>query len=802
MRHLKPSGVIASHITKQPPNLIPAVANLVEAHYLYAHLIGDRNETGPAHVSYWMLISYRRESLDRPKLTAATNPVEARAVQVISSQTLSRCCEAASTLTVLQSAIARPMPLYAATIFVSAFLLFLVQPVIAKQILPWFGGSAAVWTTCLVFFQIALLAGYTYSDFVVRRITHRTQVKLHAALLLLSLAVLPIVPAAHWKPLGSEDPPLRILGMLVATIGLPYFLLSATSPLVQAWFARARPGASPYRLFALSNAASMLALIGYPFLLEPWVPTRGQALGWSIAYGLFIALCVAAGWSSLRDKALREKALSEAAPAPPPKPGRSKRKKAAAAAPHETGKESPPPNMTQQALWAIFAATGAVLLLAVSNHITQNIASVPLLWIFPLAIYLSTFILCFDHEGWYRRNMFLVMLAVALGLMGWALVDEDVTYNVSIQVGLFCVGLFIGCMFCHGELVRSKPAPRYLTRFYLMIALGGAAGSTLIGIVAPLMLPAYFELAGGLALTALLLAWQVRGDDALFRALGGVVVIATIGCAAWSIRNFYVDTLFATRNFYGVLRVRETGTGNSHRRALFHGTVQHGLQYFDPKLARYPTAYYAPTSGIGRLLSQRPGGFAPRRVGVIGLGIGTLSAYALQGDVYRFYEINPEVINLAQRDFTYLKETPATIELALGDARLSLEGEPDQGFDVLVVDAFNGDAIPVHLLTAEALDIYKRHMKPGGVIAIHVTNLFLNLIPVVANLADARHFLALHIADQNSNLPAFTSDWMLLSDRRESLNRPRLTEAAKPVDARPDWRIWTDDFNNIVQVLK
>src|SRR5438105_14585130 len=373
------------------------------------------------------------------------------------------------------------MPLYAATIFFSAFLLFLLQPIMAKQILPWFGGSAAVWTTCLVFFQTTLLLGYAYSDAVTRRLSHKSQAWLHIALLALSCALLPIVPGAQWKPLGSENPSLLILGLLAATIGLPYFLLSTTSPLVQAWFARRFPGRSPYRLFALSNLASMLALVGYPFLLEPWIATRTQAFSWSAAYIAFVALCAATAFRSLRAPVASTGGLATT---------------------HNPGShaEERAPTLARQILWCALAATGSLLLLSVSNHITQNIAAVPLLWIVPLSIYLLTFILCFDAPRWYRRDIFLSMAAAALGVMGWTLADDRLTHDLELQIGVFCAGLFIACMFCHGELARLKPAPRYLTRFYLMISLGGAIGSAVVGIVAPLVLNSYLELADGLVL--------------------------------------------------------------------------------------------------------------------------------------------------------------------------------------------------------------------------------------------------------------------------------------------------------------
>jgi SAM-dependent methyltransferase len=678
------------------------------------------------------------------------------------------------------------MFLYAATIFVSAFLLFLVQPIVAKQILPWFGGAASVWTTCLVFFQATLLAGYAYSDLVVHRFRPRVQISAHIALLAVSLALLPIVPGSFWKPTGAENPSWLILCLLAATIGLPYFLLSTTSPLVQAWLARARPGSSPYRLFALSNLASMLALVGYPFLLEPWVPTRTQALGWSVGYVLFALLCAAVGWASLAQ--WRRTEIAAAA-------------RGAAATPDASGGEAPP-TTARQLLWATLAGTASLLLLAVSNHITQNIAAVPLLWIVPLALYLLTFILCFDGHGWYRREMFLAMFAAGVSVMGWTLADPKLTHDLEIQIGVFCAGLFLACMFCHGELVRLKPAPKYLTRFYLMVSLGGAAGSALVGIVAPLVLPADFELAGGLVVAALLLLWQVRREHLVFGVLAVAALAMTTGCTIWSIGEFYDRTLVATRNFYGVLRVQLFGQNDStYRRSLIHGTIVHGTQYLSPELRRQPTSYYTQTSGIGRLLEELHPSLTPLKVGVIGLGTGTLACYGAKGDVFRFYDINPGVLRIAERDFTFLQDSDATIEIVLGDARLSLEREPNQNFDVLAIDAFSSDAIPVHLITSQALAIYRRHMKPGGVIAFHVTNRFLNLAPVVEALARAQRMHVIQIADI-PDAPASSSDWVLLSESAESLDKPELTEAAKEIEVHSDWRLWTDDFNNLVQVLK
>ena len=678
------------------------------------------------------------------------------------------------------------MTIYAVTIFVSAFLLFLVQPVTAKQILPWFGGSATVWTTCLVFFQTTLLLGYAYADWTVRRLAPRSAFRLHVALLVASVVLLPIVPGAFWKPLGTENPSWLILGLLTATIGLPYFLLSTTSPLVQAWFARRFPGRSPYRLFALSNLASMLALVGYPFLLEPWVVTRAQAWGWSIGYVLFVVLCAAAGWVTLRAQAVGTAASADGKDAP------------------ATGSlaDEAPPTLARQLLWITLAATGSILLLAVSNHITQNVAAVPLLWIVPLSLYLLTFILCFDGTGWYKRDIFLSMVAAALGVMAWTQADPSLAHELAIQIGVFCVGLFLACMFCHGELVRLKPAPRYLTRFYLMISLGGAVGSVLVGILAPLVLPGYFELAAGIVLCALLLLWQVRRDHPVFGILGIVALLVAIGCGVWTVREFYDGTIAASRNFYGVLRVWQAGADDSARRTLIHGTIMHGNQYRDPQLRKEPTTYYTATSGIGRAIDSMHPRVEPLKVGIIGLGTGTIATWGAKGDIYRFYDINPQVVEVAKRDFTYLGDSEATIETPLGDARLVLEREPPQGFDVLAIDAFSSDAIPVHLITAEALQIYRKHMKPSGIIAFHVTNRFLDLVPVVEALANAQGLAIAWVSDDGDGNLASRSDWVLLSADPAALKKPAIADAVTEIAPRRDWRLWTDDFNNLVQVLK
>jgi len=464
---------------------------------------------------------------------------------------------------------------------------------------------------------------------------------------------------------------------------------------------------------------------------------------------------------------------------------------------------TPPSTFARQLLWCSLAATSSVLLLSVTTHITQNIAAVPLLWVVPLTIYLTTFILCFESSRLYPRETMLPIVAGALGVMAWSLADPRLTHELALQLGVFCLGLFVVCMFCHGELARLKPAPRHLTRFYLMVSLGGAVGAALVGIVAPLALPAYFELPLGLVAAALLLAWQVRGDARIFGLLAMVACVVAVGCAIWHAVEFYDTTILTARNFYGVLRVQQSGVSDASRhRTLVSGTIMHGLQYEAPQFRRQPTSYYTTTSGIGRVLETLHPRKDPLRVGVIGLGTGTLAAYGTPGDVYRFYDINPAVVAIAKRDFTYLADSEARVETPLGDARLTLEREPSADLDLLAVDAFSSDAIPVHLITAEALALYAKHMRPGGLIAFHVTNRFLDLVPVVAGIAAANGMQAVWIHDEGDDALANRSDWVLVSNNRGLLASPRIADAASPITPHPEWRVWTDDFNNLFEVLR
>ncbi len=667
--------------------------------------------------------------------------------------------------------------LYAATNFLSSFLLFLVQPLIARLILPWFGGSAAVWTTCMLFFQALLLAGYAYAHFLVRR-SSRWEPVIHSALLIVALATLPIAPNEVWKPAGTEEPVSWILLVLGASVGLPYFLLAANSPLLQAWFARARPNQNPYRLFAVSNFGSLVALLGYPFLLEPYLGGAGQVSLWSWLFAGFAVLCAAVAW------------LTPKVSVPVP----------------QSAAESVAAGKSPYWLWIALAATGSVLLLAVTNHLTQNVAAVPLLWLVPLTIYLLSFIITFESEGWYRPEYLCYVLLAAIGLMGYMLVETDFQFELGVQLAVFLPGLFLACLFCHGELYRLRPAPSRLTAFYLAVSAGGALGGLLVAVVAPLTLRGYHELGIGLVALALLAALRFASITGVARWGSLLVLLGVAGCAAYDGFRYQRDVRVSTRSFYGVLRVKEYGIPGSeaHLRRLVHGAIMHGEQYMHDKFRRELTTYYHQDSGIGAAI--RSVGGRPARVGVIGLGTGTIAAYGRTGDLYRFYDIDARVMQIALHEFTYLGDSAAKIELALGDARLTLEREAPRGFDVLAVDAFSSDAIPVHLITREALGVYLKHVKPDGIVAFHVSNRFLDLIPVVARLAQehgAHAVLVRDDPDEEDDHKRSRSDWVLVSRDPAALKRPEIVErGASAPEQRPEWRTWTDDYSNLIQILK
>ena len=681
---------------------------------------------------------------------------------------------------------------YALTIFLSAFLLFLVQPLIAKQILPWFGGSASVWNTCMLFFQTLLLAGYAYADRSVQHLNAKRQVILHAVLLVLSLLCLPIIASESWKPQGDEDPIIRILGLLVATIGLPYALLSTTTPLIQAWYWRSFKQAVPYRLFALSNAASLAALLGYPTLIEPFFGGRQTALVWSVGYAIFALLCIWVGWKSISAPASLSSTVEGRSLAP-----QSHEDESAAGKSQQGSTQSPP--LSARLAWIVLSALGSAVLLAVTNHLTQNISSVPFLWVLPLALYLITFIICFDRPGWYHRGFWGVAAAISLPVMVY-FADSLALFQVS---GLYAAGLFAVCMFCHGELASLKPHPSQLTRFYLAMSLGGALGALSIAIGAPMLLSGYYELHITLAVIALVLLWRSFDSTWIWRLSSAGLVAAVLFLVHDGLEAYRLGIREMERNFYGVVRTRDYPSEPGFRYML-HGAINHGGQLQGEPFEMMPATYYSPNSGYGRLFQAMPEG--PKRVGLIGLGAGALAAYAQSGDQWVIYEINPAVVDLAKKEFSFLDRMKAPYEIVLGDGRLALEREAPRQYDVLAVDAFSGDSIPIHLVTKEAMAAYVKHLAPGGVIVFQATNRFVDLPPVAKRLADAFGLEAVLVEDS----PQFTTgperwylhtDQIIMTKNKDVLKHPAFKEA-KPISLRPDVGVFTDDHSNLLRILK
>jgi hypothetical protein len=677
---------------------------------------------------------------------------------------------------------------YAATILVSAFLLFQVQPLISKAILPWFGGSPAVWTTCMLFFQAVLFAGYSYAHLSERALGRTARLVVHLGVLLAACLLLPITPDAAWKPEDSGEPTWRILGLLGVTVGLPYFVLSTTGPLVQAWFSRTFPGQSPYRLYSLSNAGSLTALLSYPFVFEPRWNVPAQGLMWSAGFVLFAVLCAVGAWQAWRMGEVPAAAGGEPC-APPPEVSRA--------------------STWRPALWVALPAFGSLTLLAATNHVCQDVAVIPFLWVVPLSLYLLSFIVCFDHERWYHRGAWglftavLTLLAAGLHELPW-----DVPFVAELAV--YFGAMFGVCMVCHGELVRLRPDPRHLTAFYLMISAGGALGGLFVSLIAPVVFDTFVEwrlaLAGGGALAAGLLwlharsngvriAWRVVAPGGAVAACGLVAVLN-----AGESGNRVISEV---RNFYGETAVveRDPDEPLDHDYALFSGNTIHGVQFEHPSKRELPVTYYSHESGVGRVL-RALAGKPDLRVGAVGLGCGTLAAYARPGHCYRFYEINPEMKRVAREHFTYLKDAEGTVEIVLGDARLSLERERPQHYDVLVLDAFSGDSVPAHLLTSEAFTVYQRHRAPRGVICVHITNHYLDLEPVVrgAALENGLHVVRVELPG-DYDLQLYHSDWLILTDNDELLaglrNGPTvpLNLAVEPV-------LWTDNASNLFEILK
>ncbi|MBG87668.1 MAG: hypothetical protein CMO80_12305 [Verrucomicrobiales bacterium] len=684
------------------------------------------------------------------------------------------------------------MPAFALTIFIGAFLLFQVQPLIGKFILPWFGGTPAVWTTCMLFFQVLLLGGYAYAHWLTTWVRPQKQAIVHLLLLIAAFLTLPIIPAEAWKPEPGAEPTLHILLLLTATIGLPYFVLSSTGPLMQKWFSWLHPGKSPYWLYALSNVGSLLALLSFPIYFESQFTRQGQSGFWSIGLLVFVIVCA---WCSARiwmwgRTHAEVRGLSE----------------------HADPNVSPV-TRRELAFWLLLPASASALLLATTNKLTQDVAVIPFLWVLPLAIYLLTFIFCFAEIKFYWRRIFIPLLVAGIAWIIYVIERID-KLNVYWQVGSFSLVLFVACMVCHGELIRLKPHPGHLTRFYLMISVGGALGGLFVAVLAPLLFVTFVEMHWSLGVVAVL-AWvalRPRLDAPTFKVwhlkawyCGALTVIA-VSVGLYSQADEDDDNVIeAVRNFYGsmhILEYEDTGEERTPYLLLRHGRITHGFQVMAEDKKTYATSYYGVDSGVGIAIDYLPD--ANRRVGVVGLGAGTLAVYGRDGDVYRFYEINPEVIRLAETHFSFLEDSLANVEMSLGDARLNMEREEPQELDLLALDAFSSDAIPVHLLTKEAFAEYERHLRPKGVLAIHISNRYLDLEPVVRNAAKEYNYHVAVVSDDNpvGDPWVYESTWMILC--RDPIFVEIVRTAVTTEEPEPSERevaLWTDDYTSLFPIL-
>lgn len=703
------------------------------------------------------------------------------------------------------------MFLIALSLFLSSFLLFLVQPLIGKYILPWFGSSPAVWSASLLFFQVLLTGGYAYAYMLTGWLAPRRQTWVHWFFLGVSVLPLllgaifwnaPVLPGPAWRPNDVDYPIWDVIKVLLVAVGIPYFLLSTNSTLLQAWFSVLHPGHSPYRLYALSNLGSLLGLLCYPFLFEPLLSLPTQACWWTLGYGFyFLSACVLT-WRYMRSASAAPAQAISAFPSIPP-----------------AEMDPAAPRWHIRLLWVLLPAISSLLLLATTNQITQEIAVIPFLWILPLMLYLLSFILCFESDRWYGRGRFTLVLFLAAAAYGLTL-SGGALVELKIQITAYCLLFFVCCMICHGELARLRPPPRNLTSFYLTVSVGGALGGLFVNLAAPLLFTYYWELPVGLALClavylvmTLFLPQNRRriatGRMAFAQAVALILVVFQVVRYGQAIEG---DFQWLGRNFYGVLRVKQFSLSKAGDQAyeLMHGITLHGLQFIDPSKNTLPTSYYWEGSGVGLSYTHHPNRDYGLKVGVIGLGVGTLAVYGRAGDTIRFYEINPLVAELAQGEggyFTYLQDSAAQIEIILGDGRLSLERDLEQsgsqGFDLLVLDAFNSDSVPIHLLTRQAFTLYLQHLKPDGILAVHVSNRILDLEKVVYSMADEFGLQMIPVLAGKDEPGLSTSRWDLLTTNQVFLDDVvKLGYAARTDAAEQHMQIWTDDYSNLFQILR
>ena len=690
--------------------------------------------------------------------------------------------------------------LYGGLVFLSAFLLFAMEPMAAKELLPLLGGSSAVWITCLVFFQAALLAGYLYAHWAARQ----RHLWVHALLACAATAVLlaPVVFQSALRGMGlnlklnwdaARHPVSSIFATLGASIGIPFVLLSSTTPLLQVWWTRQMREPVPYRLFAVSNAGSLLALAMYPSLIEPHLSLQAQRSSWTAAFLIYLAASLWLGERVMRDGGGPVSASA-------PSPAEQVREMVSA---------------KQRWMWFLLPMGASVQLAAVTSHLSQDIAPIPLLWVLPLGVYLLSFVVAFEFPAVYRRGVVSRLMIVMLASLGYALSRVDTRLPIRIAVLFYLFELFIVCWFCHAETYRLHPADvTRSTEFYLWIAAGGVSGTFLVAIASPLIFRANYDLALAFLISAVLgvlVLWEEGWSQRALWITASVLLLSTT--VALRIQ-FSKNAMVRVRNFYGSLRVvaadyedQGNDTADAARaagpvRVLMNGRIRHGTQMLsDADHRKRPTTYYGEDSGVGLALENCCAGRA-RKIGVVGLGVGTLAAYGRPGDAIRFYEINPLVEPIARNLFTYLRESAAAVTIVNGDGRVALAREARQNFDVLVIDAFTGDAIPLHLLTREALQLYRSQLAPGGVIAFHVSNSYVELAPEIGRVAEDQGMEARVV--ESFAVPAegaYRATWVLVSANKAFFSAPGVRDAAVPIERRPELPVWTDDYSSLLPLL-
>lgn len=682
------------------------------------------------------------------------------------------------------------------TIFIGAFLLFQVQPLIAKMILPFFGGGAAVWTACLLFFQAVLFLGYLYAHLLSSRFIIKKQIIIHVILLLISSLFLPLSIPINPELLDQSSPLTGVLSALFFAIGLPYFLLSATGPLVQKWLADVYQNNSPYKLYSLSNIASLAALLSFPFLFEANFSLQENSQFWSIVYSGYVIAFVFWCWLILNK-----------IPADSPESNAPKSNNI------EGATHSPSVNKLTKFLWLALSSIGVILLVSTTNAMTQNVPPVPFLWILPLCIYLATFIVCFNNTRWYKRSYWFVcyLLVSAIAILMYFMGSQ---FDIVSQIVLYSVILFVACMICHAELVNLKPSVHHLTLFYLLISLGGFLGSAFVAFVAQNLFTQFFEYP--IAIIAVFILISIicftHEKRSLITPSSLVVSVVFTGTVVY-LNLLYVKTNIASeRNFYGVLSVKDVTIDGAIERRLIDGTTSHGTQSLMPELENQPLSYYRKDTGAAILLNLDSNNNNGKRVAFIGMGAGALAAYGTEKDDYTFFELNPAVINAAEKYFTFTKNSKADINIVQGDARVSLQKElftklrnpnnQEKRYNAFILDAFSGDSIPQHLLTIEAFNLYWQLLDRRGVIAVHISNSHLNLKPVMAALAEHYGVQLRYFKTKAKLAHEHDTEWVWLTKNKVILDESYVRIFGKKFGIDQPHILWTDQKSDLLSILK